>query len=99
MPDPDPLAAELARLGRLMPDDVALDLWGRGVRGRRGTCHGCPLAGHLTAVAGEPVSVMVDGRHWAESSHRILPLPPSVSRFVRNFDGGQYPELEGGDGR
>lgn len=81
-------------------DAVAAALEAKGVRGRRGDSCACPLAGLLSggAAPGERPEVVVGAtRAYLRRGHgrQELILPLACADFVRRFDLGLYPRLEG----
>jgi hypothetical protein len=89
----DPASAELRRLAKLSPDEIAADLGRRRCKGI--VCGGddCPLAMRLSRVACSPVSV---GPGCAYVRNRPCRLPAAVERFRCAFDRGRYPNLISG---
>jgi hypothetical protein len=75
--------------------EVAESLKLQGITGKRRECFSCPIAMFL-------IKNGADIRRGAVGIESIMPseryeefdTPPAISRFIRNFDDGQYPELE-----
>lgn len=76
------------------PDAVAQRLRDVRVTGRRGDTESCPIANYLRRKTGLKVEVeyMDTTNDWVTK----LPVknPYVVSRFIRSFDSGHYPDLE-----
>lgn len=76
------------------PDHVAEFLVDRHYLGLVGAGCSCPVAAYLSAGVGVPV--LVDGFLASVlGDEYTYMLPWSVRDFIRNFDCGQYPDLQG----
>jgi hypothetical protein len=91
MTAPDSLIL-LVALGAIA-DEVAATLRAGSHTGTR-TCHGCPVAAYLRAHGVEVVGVSTRTVTVRVNGVRLrISLPAPVRAFLRNFDGGRYPEL------
>lgn len=91
----DPYSA-LVALGDTK-DAVAKTLHIKEVRGYRNDTHDCPVSNYLLDVCGASrvktglTTVVV---HWSSGSYEEVTLPNPVTKFLIDFDSGEYPELE-----
>lgn len=86
-----PLQHMMDRLGGMSSDEIRDWCVREGIKGNKRHCCACPLAKLLGRMTGE--LVQVDNRDVTCPTVRVA-LPASARQFVRNFDRGQYPELE-----
>lgn len=93
------VAAALAEMSEW--EDVATELYVRGITGRPGQAMSCPVAKYLApfgecAVVGDS-SATTDGEVTEFFSHKSATnhlLPANVNQFVIDFDNNRYPELD-----
>lgn len=89
----DKLTRALADLGDT-PETVAAVLQAQGCLGLRVKHVDCPVSRYLSRILGYAVSV--DPYHalvLKAPELVVVPLPPAVEWFVRQFDAGAFPEL------
>lgn len=99
MPEPVDPSTELYQLAALgSATAIAEKMRAENILGLRGDACRCPVSRYLNrklgvtyAVGTTEVAQMVNND---ESSDDRWPLPPVVTRFIRDFDGHRYPELE-----
>jgi hypothetical protein len=84
----------IAKLGQLVPDEIARLFADENVVGELGKSRECPVARYVRRETGVTVSIDYESwRHGSEfPSYRKL-LPESVEGFIDMFDRGQYPHL------
>lgn len=71
--------------------EVALQLYRRGIRGRKSSCTTCPVARYLRQNGAERVSV---GGQVVTADGATVRTPAFLRRFLWEFDRGTLPELE-----
>lgn len=77
------------------PDKIAEYLGSQGVKGIRVNAGYCVVANYLTQQTGSRCSTGTTKAGLRTSTELVtVPLPPQVTEFIHNFDGGLYPELE-----
>jgi hypothetical protein len=89
------IAELISQLGALGDEQIADFLETAGVTGCPGEAACCPVANYLKSdVANVEVSVRPDDVTVSDdATSYILRMPPSVWRFIRSFDQGDYPAL------
>ena len=89
-----PLVDILEQFRGKSPDQIAETIRRRGIKGRSGTTHVCPMA---LLLRGQSTGDFVIGRKYIarRSGTKIekVHTPANISTFVRRFDIGKYPEL------
>lgn len=76
------------------PDDIAAMVKRRGIKGRMGTTHRCPMALLLDGIS--TGQYMIGRKYIARRSGETIEkarTPENLSTFVRKFDVGGYPDL------
>lgn len=90
------VAAKLAALGGTA-NDVATILEAAGITGRRGSATNCPIANYLgQAGLGIDRAVVGHGHINVRSGALMVwvPQPAGASAFVKDFDRGEFADLE-----
>lgn len=95
---PEDVQKVLQSLGHTA-SQVAQSLYSRGIKGRRRSTCDCPVANMITRLG--VTTVQVSRVHAVYVIPGVFPMPvlsvrlPSVvGDFVKNFDAGDYPDLE-----
>jgi hypothetical protein len=85
------LETELVALGSSAAA-VAKALKAMGIKGRRSTSCGCPLANYLSKITGQKMSIgLYDGNYAMYSgSHNDFHLPQACTTFIKAFDSGRF---------
>ena len=74
--------------------EVADFLKSQNIKGKLSNAQSCPVANYMISQGGEPDSAIYDrynGRY--DGNAFVIMTPTPVFQFIRDFDGGTYPEL------
>ncbi len=74
-------------------EEIAKNLDGYGIRGKRCVCLNCPLTNYLKKN-GYPEAEVIYYTFRLQSFHAGKNLPHQCSQFIQDFDTGKYPCLE-----
>jgi hypothetical protein len=87
-----PTPAEvIAKLGELVPDEIARLLAEAAIVGLPAVPDKCPVARYVRQESGQYVAI--SSTDWADGLSDAAPLPATVAEFVRRFDSERYPHL------
>lgn len=85
----------IEHFAKMSPAKIAEALMLDGIKGDMGEADSCPLAEYFNEMNVEadvnPLVLSFESDGWY-----TVNTPNSVSRFIMNFDAGDYPELENG---
>lgn len=85
----------LSGLNALDADEIALELRDQGFRGKQIISDCCPIANFVKAKTGAQIWICDSVYDAFVGGAKITNETPSnVGKFVRNFDGDQYPFLQ-----